>query len=168
MKYFILTLFFPLVGFSQESVSKQIKEQRKEERSIADTMNFPDPFTFVYIDTISLTKTAIYNKSLQWLTMTTSNMQKHLQIQDSSAGKIIITDLEVTKNTTEALTIDIRDGKYRLTFDNCRYAIKGDNFLPIYTMKDSKNTRLKKYLIVQSNSSIADSFEEFLKRKDNF
>jgi hypothetical protein len=161
-------MLFPAFCFSQRSVSKQIKEQRREDRLTADTMNFPDPFVFMYIDTIGLSKTTIYTKSSQWLITVMGKNPKHVQVLDSSTGKIIITDLEIFKNTTEVLTIDIKEGKYRVTLDNCKYSVRGDDYLPIYAMKDSKNTRLKKYLISQSNNAIFDSYKEFLSRKDDF
>ena len=167
MKYLIFALLLPLISYSQRKVSKQIKEQKKEERSIADTMNFPDPFVFTYIDTISLNKAAIFSKSSQWLTTTMGRTQKHIQTQDALTGKIIVTNLEVAKNTTEILTIDVKEGKYRLTFDNCKYEIRS-GYLPISEMKDSENTRLKKYSIVQANNAIVNSFKEYLRRKDDF
>jgi hypothetical protein len=168
MKFLTVALLLPLISFSQEKVSKQIKEQRKEDRSIADAMNFPDPFVFQYIDTVSLSKTMLYSKSCQWLITVMGKNPKHLLVQDSITGKIVVTDLELFKNTTEVLTIEVKDGKYRLTLDNCKYALKGDDYLPIYAMKDSRNTRLKKYLILQSNNAINDSYSEYLRRRDDF
>lgn len=168
MKFLILALLLPVSSYSQEKASKQIKEQRKEDRSIADTMNFPDPFVFQYIDTVNLPRAVIYSKLCQWLITVMGKNAKHLLVQDSTVGKIVVTDLEIFKNTTEVLTIDMKDGKYRLTLDNCKYAVKEDDYLPIYAMKDSRNTRLKKYLITQSNSAIYDSYVEYLRRKDDF
>lgn len=167
MKYLIFALLLPIISYSQKNVSKQIKEQRKEDKSIADTMNFPDPFVFTYIDTITLNKAAIYSKSSQWLATTMGRTQKHLQTQDPLTGKIIVTNLEVAKNTTETLTIDVKDGKYRLTFDNCKYEVRS-GYLPISAMKDSENTRLKKYSIVQFNNATVNSYKEYLRRKDDF
>jgi hypothetical protein len=168
MKYLALALLLPVISYAQENVSRQIKEQRKEDRAIADTMNFPDPFVFTYIDTISMNKATIYAKSCQWLFTTLGNTLKHAQTQDSLTGKIVVTDLEVAKYTTEVMTIDVKDGKYRIMFDNCKYDLKGAGYIPIFAIKDSKNTRLKKYMVVQSNNLIINSFEEYIRRKDDF
>ena len=168
MKFLAFALLLPLISYSQDKTSKHVKEQRKEDRYTADTTSFPDPFVFQYIDTISLNKAMIYSKSSQWLITVMGKNAKHLVVQDSIAGKIVVTDLEIFKNTTEVLTIEVRDGKYRLTLDNCKYTVKGDDYLPIYAMKDSRNTRLKKYLILQSNNATYDSFVEYLRRKDDF
>lgn len=108
-------LLLPVFAYSQST-----KEQRKQFMAMADTCNFPKPFEFSFIDSIPLSRQQIFTKCAQWLATNMANYKTSAQMHDSLTGKIVIPDIiSVYKNEYRyTLTIDVRDGKYRLVFNN--------------------------------------------------
>lgn len=112
--------------------SQSFKEKRQADKALresADTINFPKPFEFTFIDTVDIPKAQIYTKCFQYLATKVSNLNFGNQMHDSLSGKIVVPNM--TSNYNEdyryTLTIDVREGKYRCRFENF-YCINYLNF----------------------------------------
>jgi len=172
MKLLFLALLFPVVAFSQQKKSyKEIRQEIKVDQAVADTMQFPVPFEYKYIDTVNLPKPVIYSKCLQWISaVLMGNVKRELQIQDSLTGKLVVTNIEARYDITQSLTIDVKDGKYRLTLDKYMYDA-GNEYskpVPIETRKDNSSNRLDKYYIYRQNQALFKSLQAYVRQNDDF
>jgi hypothetical protein len=167
-KILTLILLIPFLAFSQQ---KPVWKQIRDGHRIADTMHFPSPFEFKYIDTVPLSKSALYNKCFQWISTITNNTKRGLQIQDSLIGKLVLTNVESGANrTSETITIDVKDGKYRLTVNNFSQQVFPydlDLYESIDSIKDTKSLRWDKYDIMQQNEAVVKSLKEYVRKKDD-
>jgi hypothetical protein len=76
------------------------------------------------IDTVQMSKDSIFSRTLEWAAITFRSSRDVIQLQDSSSGKIVIRGILEFKNLIVlipcefTLSIDIRDNKYRVRYDN--------------------------------------------------
>ena len=114
MKYLIL-LLIPIVLFS--CAPKPIAK-----------MDYPKPFEFELIDTVSGTKDELYVKAHEFIARNFGSAKAVIDMQDKEAGKLIGKPLFYYENSiqntrtgshtfrddvTYVISIDVKDGKYR-------------------------------------------------------
>lgn len=83
-------------------------------------MVFPVPFTFVFIDTVSMDRHTLYGRCFQFMASNTSNLNAGMQMNDSASGRIVIPRLQSNYKSEYryTVTVDVREGKYRVTFSD--------------------------------------------------
>lgn len=114
-KYFIFVFIITnLFIFSQDSTTDQSSEKKKLTESDFNEKIFE----------INLTKEQIFDKSILWIAENFKSAKSVLEIQDKTNGKIIgnsnfdIPYLMSSATINFTISIDIKDGKYRITYTN--------------------------------------------------
>ncbi len=84
----------------------------------------PEEQTFQEIHEITLSKDAIFEKSLEWMTQTLADSKQVIELQDKKNGKIIGKGMTTFYNGDTptpcrfTMMIEVKDNKYRVTYSN--------------------------------------------------
>lgn len=174
MKIILVVLFLiPTLSFSQS------KKYLKERQARADTTQFSSPLEFSFIDSSSLSKSELFSKTNLWIAIGFKNLNLDV-VKDSTTGKIVIPGISsaFTGSHRYNLTIDTRDNKYRLVFND--YKTKGayDRMVPIETAESEKGMYIginkksywnnEKLYLKDEAEMVYSSLKKYLEKKDDF
>jgi hypothetical protein len=178
-RMFFLALLFPLLSIGQTYREK--READKALRQMADTIAFPVPLQFTFIDTVNLPKTTLYGKCFQYLATKVSNMNLGSQMHDSLSGTIVIPNMtsNISASYRYTLTVDVREGKYRCRFTDFYEAdqISGHHLLD--TVEREKGMfigagtrhqywQVQKYWLREEVVKIFADMKAFVHKQDDF
>lgn len=147
MKYNILliTLFLPNILFSQDL---KIDE---------DTGLYSKSSV---IEVEKMTKTEIYKKALEWLTLNYKSANDVIQLKDEESGKIILkgnfsTGIFLKEGfLRHTLILDFKDERFRYNYTSLSYYSPGSGEIPF-----EKGMALKKKILAETESKIDDSIK---------
>lgn len=180
MKLFMPLILFILPAFVEAQTYKEQREKARQIKAVADTVIFPSPYQYAFIDTVSLSKKEIYSRCYQWMATNTTNYKLGLQMQDSSLGKIVVPGITSVYNSQYQydLVIDARDGKYRCSFNSFIYKTdyRATPFDSLATMKmlfmsdAGKRSfwQVEKFHEREEVESIFAQIKTFVRKKDDF
>jgi len=111
----------------------------------------------------TLSKAEVYNKSLEWIAKTFRSAKAVIEFQDKDQGKIIgngsvdcpIGPVQTLVSIGFTLTIEAKEGKYRMVFENIRMVFGPGDTYPLRRDYDVKNVHLKL-------QSLCDAFQNYL------
>ena len=118
----IMILLFLLTGCSR------LKEVKENERT----------FQMIY-EVPGLTKKQIHDKSAEWMAITFVSSKAVIEINNPESGKIVgngrtyFTNVVANIPCTYTISIDSKDGRFRITFDNyiAQWGIHQERRLPL-------------------------------------
>jgi hypothetical protein len=95
-------------------------------KSITTSTDFPNPYEFTLIDTVTGNRDRIYIRANEWMVRTFNSSKSVIHMQDKEAGKIIgkavfevpgktglYGDLKGRDYVNYTISIDVKDGRYR-------------------------------------------------------
>lgn len=178
MKTLLIGLFLiPAFCFGQ--TYKEIRKAQKEHQSKADTTSFPSPFEFTFIDSSQLSKRELFSKVNTWIATIFKNVNLDV-VKDSVSGKIVIPRIRsaYSLESQYSLTIDTRDNKYRLVFNDFQTKGMYDVMVPIQVAENEKRAYIgvnkksywndQKLFLKEEAEAIFTSFKMYLVKKDDF
>jgi hypothetical protein len=164
LKILLLVLLLPIMCYSQQSQTEGDNEFAKMQ-AIADTMHFPDPFEYKYVDTSQISSEVIYARCLDWIKDSLNKWGYGDHSIKYQRNKIIIATIVNQLGVGETLTIEIQDGGYMLIFDKGRlFENKTDGLKRIETIKDSPIQRFTKYYTSLSNFQLFNSIRTCIRK----
>lgn len=148
----------------------------------SDTHKPSDPFEVQIVKEVDLKKDAIYDATLQWLAETFVSSKSVIEFQDKGSGKIIgnirveiqmhdpIFGAAWTANAKATQKIEIKDGKFRMSFSNIYVedlnlsVTYGDRYSGDTSMSESRKA------VTKSFNELADSLQAYLlkSKESNF
>lgn len=140
--FFICLFLISTTLFSQSAKEmKELRKSMKEHQAKADTTKFPQPFEFVFVDSINLSKAELFSKVNTWLPTVFTNSNLAIT-KDTTAGKFVLARVTSRHSSdyTYNLTIDVRDNKYRLAFTNFIYQSSSEYSTP-YSLDETDKIR---------------------------
>lgn len=88
-------------------------------------LNYPKPFQFVLVDSLSGSKDDLYVRANEWMAKVFVSSKDVIQMQDKEAGKIVgkavimvYTPSKTKEEVGYTIAIDTKDGKYRCVLSN--------------------------------------------------
>ncbi len=128
----------------------------------------PEERNAQYIQDIKMPKKELYKKILEWMAKSYNSSKEVIQLQDEESGQIIgkgitsFVNVMVEIPCEYTITIDIKDNKYRLTFDN---------FIGLWGQfhQDRQPLIYKEYIddVKKNIKIIADNLYKFLQNKES-
>lgn len=159
------------------------------------TTDFPRPFEFVIVDSVSGDKNALYVKAYEWMAKTYNSSKDIIQMSDKEAGKIIAKSVILTPTIRNYLggilgneavrytiQIDVKDGKYKCVLSDfnheggtCFVDGKQIHTIPLGDMNKDRfsGTAIQNDIFLRSKRSVTDqcrsiiiSFKSYMKSEN--
>lgn len=113
--------------------------------------DYPNPFEFELIDTLTGNKDEIYVKAHEWISKTYGSAKTVIDMQDKQAGKLVgkaLTTVTISSQSiygrlahedevTYIMTIDVKDGRYRCVISHFNH--KGNSYTSGSTLYPGKS-----------------------------
>lgn len=114
-------------------------------------------------------KSAIYSKTLIWITKNWENADKVIQLKDESSGTIIVKgNLKTTNSnkdiTKTEITFNIKEGKAKITFENT--ILWNPGFTKTYENPTKWYMKWKDQVTIEIDTMIKDYKDYLLKASD--